>query len=71
MIKPWYQSKTIWLNIAAATLVGIEAATGALRPVFGENNFYVVIVGGLSVANMILRGMTNQSIGKSTDTESK
>jgi hypothetical protein len=62
--KPWYTSKTIILNVAIAALAGLEAATGALQPVFGSHNVYAIIAGTLPVANMILRAMTTQPIGK-------
>ena len=64
--KPWYTSKTIWLNLAVAGLAAIEAATGALHPVLGNNGVYVAIAGVLPVANMLLRAMTTQPIGKRT-----
>lgn len=62
--KPWYTSKVIWLNVAVAALAAIEAATGALQPVLGNNGVYTLIAGGLPVANMFLRAMTSQPIGK-------
>jgi uncharacterized membrane protein YraQ (UPF0718 family) len=62
--KPWYTSKTILLNIAIAALAGIEAATGALQPVFGDHGFYALVATALPVANMLLRSMTTQPIGK-------
>ncbi|MBF2055093.1 MAG: hypothetical protein IGS03_16715 [Candidatus Sericytochromatia bacterium] len=62
--KPFYQSKTIWLNVAVALVAGIEAATGALQPVFGDNGLYALIATSLPVANMILRGLTTQPLGK-------
>ena len=64
--KPWYTSKTIWLNVAVAALAAVEAATGAMQPVLGDNGVYAIIAGGLPVANMILRAMTSQPIGKQT-----
>lgn len=64
MKKPWYASKTIWLNLAVAAVAGIEAATGALQPAFGDNGLYALIATGLPVANMLLRGMTSQPLGK-------
>lgn len=64
MNKPWYASKTIWVNVAVAALAAVEAATGALQPVLGDNGVYVMIAGALPVANMILRGMTSQPLGK-------
>lgn len=62
--KPWYTSKTIWLNLAVATLAAVEAATGALHPMLGDNGIYIAVAGVLPVANMILRSMTSQPIGK-------
>ena len=62
--KPWYKSKTIWLNLAVAGLAAVEAATGALHPVLGDNGIYIAVAGVLPVANMILRSMTSQPIGK-------
>lgn len=62
--KPWYTSKTIILNIAIAALAGIEAMTGALKPVFGDHGFYTVVATALPVANMLMRALTTQPLGK-------
>lgn len=65
--KPWYQSKTIWVNVAVASLAAVEAATGALKPALGDNGVYAIIAAGLPLANMILRVMTSQPLGKPSD----
>lgn len=55
--KPATQSKTMWFNLAAA-LIG-AASTVDYTPL-GEKAGYVIL--GISVANMILRGMTSKPV---------
>jgi hypothetical protein len=50
--KKWYLSKTMWVNILAATVdIASGFATGGALT-------------ALSVANMVLRAITKQPIGK-------
>ena len=59
--KPWYESKTIWLNIAAAALVAVQALTGALQPLLPVD-VYQAIAAGLPLANGMLRLLTSVPI---------
>ena len=59
--KPWYQSRTIMLNIVAALLVAIQALTGALQPLLPVD-IYQTIAAGLPVANAVLRLLTETPV---------
>lgn len=59
--KPWYQSKTIIVNAAAAALVALEAGSGLLQPLLPVN-LYTAIAVGLPVINAILRVVTTGGI---------
>lgn len=62
-MKPWYASKTIWINTAAAMLVALEASTGALKPLLPVD-LYTTIAIALPMINAALRVVTTQGIGK-------
>lgn len=62
--KPWYKSKTLWVNALAAALAALEASTGALKPALGDKGLYVAIAVGLPVINAALRAATTQPLGK-------
>ena len=62
-MKPWYTSKTIWVNIAVAILASLEATTGLLKP-YLPDHWYVVLAVALPVVNIFLRVITTQPIGK-------
>lgn len=59
--KPWWHSRTIWLNVIAAGLVALEASTGLLQPLLPVN-LYTAIAVGLPVINAMLRIVTSQAI---------
>ena len=59
--KPWWQSKTLWLNALAAVLTALEASTGALQP-FLPVNYYAAMALALPVANALLRVVTTRSL---------
>lgn len=61
MRKPWYASRTVWLNAAAAALVALEASTGLLQPYVGDH-FYAALAVALPVLNAMLRVITTQGI---------
>jgi hypothetical protein len=60
-MKPWYQSKTLWVNIVVAALAALEAGTGLLQP-YLPANFYVLVAVGLPVVNAVLRIVTTQGL---------
>jgi hypothetical protein len=62
-MKPWYTSKTIWVNIMVAVLASLEATTGILKP-YLPDYWYVFLAVGLPVINIVLRIVTTQPIGK-------
>ncbi len=62
-MKPWWQSKTLWLNAIAAGLVALESGTGRLQPLLPVN-FYTLLAVGLPVINAWLRVITTQGLGK-------
>lgn len=61
-MKPWYMSKTLWVNTVVAALVALEAGTGLLQP-FMPANFYAMVAVGLPVVNSILRVVTSTALG--------
>jgi len=60
-VKPWYQSKTIIINVLVAALVALEAGTGLLQP-YLPGNFYAIIAVGLPMVNAILRVITTTTV---------
>jgi len=62
-MKPWWQSKTLWVNAVVAALAALETGTGLLQP-FVPANFYVMVAVGLPVVNALLRVVTNQALTK-------
>lgn len=62
-MKPWWQSKTLWVNSVAAGLAALEAGTGMLQP-FMPANFYAMVAVGLPVVNAVLRVITTQGLTK-------
>lgn len=60
--KPWWKSRTLRLNAAAAALAALEVNTGLLQPLLPVN-FYEALVVALAVGNAVLRVITTQPIG--------
>jgi hypothetical protein len=60
-MKPWYKSKTLWVNIIVAVLATLEASTGLLQP-YLPNHWYVVVAVGLPIINVVLRIITTQGL---------
>lgn len=60
-MKPWYRSKTILVNMAAAGLVALEAVSGLLQPHLPVN-FYTAIAVALPVVNAMLRVITSEGL---------
>ncbi len=63
-MKPWYTSKTLWVNAVVAALAALEAGTGMLQP-FLPANFYAIVAVGLPVVNAVLRIVTTQGLALS------
>lgn len=62
-MKPWHQSKTLWVNAFAAALVALEASSGLLQPHLPVN-LYTTVAIALPVINAILRVVTSEAITK-------
>lgn len=62
-MKPWYMSKTLWVNTVAAMLVALEATTGALKPLLPVD-LYTTLAIALPLINAALRVVTTQGLGK-------
>ncbi len=60
--KPWWKSRTLRLNAAAAALAAMEANTGLLQPLLPVN-FYEALVVALAVGNAVLRVITTRPLG--------
>lgn len=56
--KRWYESKTIWFNVATFILGGL----GALSPETMPQWFPEVMVGVTLIGNVILRRLTREAI---------
>jgi len=64
-VKPWYKSKTMWLNIATvggAVVGGVVGLIPTLQPLLDPTTYSVTmfIVG---LANIVLRSITDTAIG--------
>lgn len=59
--KPWYASKTLWVNAAAAGLVALEASIEIIQPHL-PINFYAAMAVALPVINAVLRVITTTAI---------
>ena len=59
--KPWYQSKTIWFNIAVASLAALEVSASMIQP-FVQGNVYGYGLLLLTVGNAALRIITTQGL---------
>lgn len=55
--KPWWKSKTLWLNLIGAALIALEAQFSLLQP-YLPGSVYAWIATALTVANAILRVIT-------------
>jgi hypothetical protein len=60
-MKPWYKSKTLWVNIIVAVLATLEASTGLLQP-YLPDHWYVAVAVGLPIINVVLRIITTQGL---------
>lgn len=62
MPKRWWQSKTIWFNVAIAVGVAVDANLGLMRDQLSPG-VYVALASGIAGVNVLLRMVTNQAIG--------
>lgn len=61
-MKHWWQSKTIWFNVAIAVGVAVDANMGLLRDQLSPG-VYVALASGIAGVNVLLRMITSQAIG--------
>lgn len=59
--KPWYQSATLWFNLAMTVLAGVEANFQLLRGTI-PTNWYERALFVVIIVNVILRFKTSQPI---------
>lgn len=64
--KPWWRSRVLRLNAAAAALAALEANTGLLQSLMPVN-FYEVLAVLLAVGNAVLRVATTQPLCRKED----
>lgn len=66
--KPFYQSKTLWLNTLVAIFTMLEAQFHLIQPQL-EPAHYMLLIAGLSGLNMFLRTITEQAVRFKRDAE--
>jgi hypothetical protein len=59
--KPWWRSRTLWLNASVLALAAAEAHLGLLQPLLHLNVFALVAF-ALPVLNALLRVVTTQAL---------
>jgi hypothetical protein len=59
--KPWYQSRTLWLNAIVLMLAAAEAQLGVLKDVL-PGGLFAWVAFGLPVANAALRLISTTAI---------
>ncbi len=59
--KPWWQSKTMWLNLAVTGLGVASTVVPVLRPFVNARTFGMITT-GIGVANTVLRMVTGKPI---------
>lgn len=62
-MKPWYTSKTLWLNATMAACATLEASTGMLQPHLPFNLYFAITV-ALPAANAMLRFISTAELTK-------
>lgn len=61
--KPWWQSRTLWVNVVVLMLAAAEAQLGLLQGVL-PGGLYAWVAFALPVANAGLRLVTTTAVGK-------
>jgi len=60
-LKPWWQSRTLWLNALVLILATAEAHLQVLQPMV-DIDVYRLVAFGLPVLNAVLRLVTSQGL---------
>ena len=61
--KPWWQSKTIWLNTIVAVIALLDTMRDQVLATAG-NHWGTMIVLAVAVVNVALRTVTTQGVAK-------
>lgn len=61
MTKPWWQSRTLWFNGAAAVLLVIEQQLALIKPFLGDTT-YAAFALGVMATNAVLRTLTSMGL---------
>lgn len=59
--KPWWESKTIWLNIAVGVVAVVDSSTDVLQSVLPPDVMGSVLA-VTAVVNVVLRAVTGQPV---------
>ena len=68
--KPWWLSRTLWLNATVLGLAAAEAQLGVIQPLLPVNA-YALFAFVLPVANAALRFVTAQGLSKGAQPAAK
>lgn len=63
-MKQWYESKTIWVNVAAVVAAILVYMTGPDFPIQLDSETLKALVALLGVVNVALRFVTNTGLTK-------
>lgn len=66
-MKPWWRSRTLWVNALVAGLVALEVRFELLQPLLPVN-VYALVATVLPVINVVLRTVTNSALSVSPST---
>lgn len=66
-MKPWWRSRTLWLNAIAVALIALEARFELLQPLLPVN-VYALFATALPVVNAVLRLITSTALSVSPAT---
>lgn len=61
--KPWWKSKTLWVNAAVLGLAAVEANLRLLEPAIGVD-IYRLLAFALPVVNAMLRFVTTEGLAR-------
>lgn len=62
-MKPWWKSRTVWVNIIVGVLSVIETQVELLKP-YVPAGWFVIVAIGLPVVNIVLRLVTTTAVTK-------
>jgi hypothetical protein len=62
-MKRWYQSKTLWFNVAVAIGAAIEASLTLVQGYF-DPRVFLALIGLVAGVNVVLRFLTTTGVSK-------